>query len=58
MRVRLICKHAFSRATEIRMDDLGDRGIAQGGEDALLADDQRSFEKLVKQTENLVKLCM
>lgn len=40
------------------MDDLGDRGIAQGGEDALLADDQRSFEKLVKQTENLVKLCM
>ena len=57
MRVRLICKNAISRATEIRIDGLGDSDLPQG-EDALVANEQSSFEKLVKQTENLVKLCI
>jgi len=52
MRVKLVCKKALSRASEIRTNELA------SGEDALEDDDQGSFEKLVKQTENLVKLCM
>ena len=38
MRVRLICKNALSRATEIRIDGLGDNDLPQG-EDALVANE-------------------